>query len=257
MNYYSNLGRNRWGLLIDDFLYNDQDMTNGQLAKVALIDSANVAIQLPQFVFENVLVSMQHEAFNQGYRVIKERNENGQFEIRVVNLNCKDVWEKLKPISFKIESTTITIEPRGYTYQLDKNQGYCQIGLQSIHGETSQYILGTVFLRNFYTVLDYDNDLIAIGVNKGSAELVKAEIEGHRANPKLNGNNRSSLGTFLLVLLVVFILVGGLYLILWRRDVVKNRRKANAKKVANADDKTGDKDDDDEEDEEKSEEDEF
>jgi hypothetical protein len=27
-NIYSNLGRDKWGLLIDDFLYNDKDMTN-------------------------------------------------------------------------------------------------------------------------------------------------------------------------------------------------------------------------------------
>ena len=107
-------------------------MTNGQLAKVALIDSANVAIQLPQYVWENVLISMQHEAFDQDYKVISEMHTNGMSEIRVVNRNCEDIWDKLKPISFKIENTTITIEPRGYTYQLDKNQGYCQIGLHSI-----------------------------------------------------------------------------------------------------------------------------
>lgn len=47
-------------------------------------------------------------------------------------------------------------------------------------------MLGTVFLRNFYTVLDYDDDLIAIGINKGSADLAKAEIVGHRANPNLD-----------------------------------------------------------------------
>ncbi len=26
-NYYSNLGRDKWGILIDDFLYNNIDMT--------------------------------------------------------------------------------------------------------------------------------------------------------------------------------------------------------------------------------------
>lgn len=28
-NYYSNLGIDKWGLLINDFLYDDEDMTNG------------------------------------------------------------------------------------------------------------------------------------------------------------------------------------------------------------------------------------
>lgn len=47
-NYYTNLGRDKWGLLIDDFLYDNNDMTNGQSAKIALIDSGNVSIQLPK-----------------------------------------------------------------------------------------------------------------------------------------------------------------------------------------------------------------
>ena len=41
---YSNLGQGKWGLLIDDFLYNDIDMTEEQQAKVAVIDSVNTAI---------------------------------------------------------------------------------------------------------------------------------------------------------------------------------------------------------------------
>ena len=143
--------------------------------------------------------------------------------MRITNHNCEDVWDKLKPISFKIENTVITIEPQGYTYQLDKHQGYCQIGLQSLHGESSKYMLGTVFLRNFCTVLDYDDDLIAIGVNKGSADLAKAEIEGHRANPKSN-KSTSHIGTFFLILFIIFLIVGGTYLILWRRDVLKKRK---------------------------------
>lgn len=43
-NYYSNLGRDKWGLIIDDFLYNDKDMTNNQGPKIALIDSGNSSI---------------------------------------------------------------------------------------------------------------------------------------------------------------------------------------------------------------------
>lgn len=58
-NYYSNLGKNKWGILIDDFLYDDMDMTNGQKAKIAFIDSGNITIQLPQFVFDNVYYALR------------------------------------------------------------------------------------------------------------------------------------------------------------------------------------------------------
>ena len=85
-------------------------------------------------------------------------------------------------------------------------------------------MLGTVFLRNFYTVLDYDNDLIAIGVNKGSSHLAKAEIVGHRANPTIEASG-NGVAIFFLVLLIIFLLVGGVYLVLWRRDVVKKRKQ--------------------------------
>jgi hypothetical protein len=43
-NVYSNLGREKWGILIDDFLYDNKDMTNNQGPKIALIDSGNSSI---------------------------------------------------------------------------------------------------------------------------------------------------------------------------------------------------------------------
>ena len=55
-NFYSNLGGDRWGILIDDFVYGDEDMTNGQGQKIALIDTGNISIQLPQYVWENMFV---------------------------------------------------------------------------------------------------------------------------------------------------------------------------------------------------------
>lgn len=73
--------------------------------------------------------------------------------------------------------------PRGYTYMYDENQGYCQIGLHPSNGETNAYRLGNIFLRNFYTSLDYDRDLIMIGVNRGAVTYASAKIEGHKSDP--------------------------------------------------------------------------
>ena len=44
INYYSNLAIGKWGLLMDDFLYNDIDMTGDHSAKLGLIDSGNTSI---------------------------------------------------------------------------------------------------------------------------------------------------------------------------------------------------------------------
>ena len=86
--------------------------------------------------------------------------------MRVNDYNCDKVQPFLKPIEFKLETTAIKINPYGYTYQeYDNKQGFCQIGLESLPSK-NEYRLGTVFLRNFYVGLDYDKDLIIIGVNK-------------------------------------------------------------------------------------------
>jgi hypothetical protein len=59
----------------------------------------------------------------------------------------------------------------------------CFIGIQSIPNSANQFRLGTIFLRNFYTALDYDQDLIMIGVNSASSQGSEAYIEGKVENP--------------------------------------------------------------------------
>ena len=84
-----------------------------------------------------------------------------------------------------MQSTTISIAPRGYTLRSSANDEdeRCRIALERLAGNANEYRLGNVFLRNFYTALDYDNDLIIIGINKGMASVAMASIEGRVYNP--------------------------------------------------------------------------
>jgi len=59
LNYYSNLAIGKWGLLMDDFLYNSVDMTGDHQAKLALIDSGNFSIQIPATMYKNIMTTMQ------------------------------------------------------------------------------------------------------------------------------------------------------------------------------------------------------
>ena len=76
LNYYSNLGRDNWGLMMDDFMYNGIDMTEGQGPKVAIIDSGNVTLQLPEFVFDNMLTEVKNEE-GEGLRFYSVTNFDG------------------------------------------------------------------------------------------------------------------------------------------------------------------------------------
>ena len=81
----------------------------------------------------------------------------------------------------------------------------CFIGIESIPDHNNQYRLGTVFLRNFYTALDYDQNLIIIGVNKGSSDSAKAELIGKIYNPfKHIKNKGGAMAAVLICLLCLF-----------------------------------------------------
>ena len=47
LNYYKNMAVGMWGLFMDDFKYNDQDVNKNGHAMIALIDSGNTSIQVP------------------------------------------------------------------------------------------------------------------------------------------------------------------------------------------------------------------
>lgn len=106
---------------------------------------------------------------------------------------------------------------------MESDQGYCQIGLQPTPGGSNAYRLGTIFLRNFYTALDFDKDLIVIGVNRGSAQLAKATLKGHKANPYLKKPKSNVAVIFVVVIFIVLAVVTLAFFVLRRRDHLKKK----------------------------------
>ena len=84
----------------------------------------------------------------------------------IAETSCHKLEKLLKPISFKLQNTTITIPPAGYLTSDTGQNIDCLIGISEIPDQSNQYRLGTIFLRNFYTAFDYDKDLIMLGVHK-------------------------------------------------------------------------------------------
>ena len=128
LNYYSNLGRDHWGLMMDDFMYHGVDMTDQTGAKIAIIDSANVTIQLPELVFDNLLQEVKAKAAETdpdgAVRFYALTNFDGSITMEV-NQPCEVAVKKLRNISFKLEKTKVTIKPEGYTYQMSAAQKRC------------------------------------------------------------------------------------------------------------------------------------
>ena len=205
LNYYSNLGRDKWGLMMDDFYYNGKDMTMGQQPKVALLDTGNITIQLPEFVFDNTLQAMNVHTM-EGINFYESHNPDKSITIEA-DKPCSKIYGVLKTIEFKLQTTRISITPEGYTYEIDPMEPKCQIGLEKLVGVEHEYRLGNVFFRNFYVGLDYDEDMIYVGINKGMAAIASAGISGHVYNPF---KPRYTVFKITLILFFVAIIAGGI-----------------------------------------------
>ena len=96
---------------------------------------------------------------------------------------CQNVAKRLSPFSLKVQDKHMSINPTGYLYTV-QNSRYCYVGIQqNSEDNQTQITLGQIFLRNFYTVLDYKNNLILAGVNANSINDSSMDIEAQDNNP--------------------------------------------------------------------------
>lgn len=65
--------------------------------------------------------------------------------------------------------------------------------------------MGTIFLRNFYTGLDFDNNYILLGLNKGTTS---AKLIGKTNNPFIKKGGNGAL-VFVIVFVVLMLIVAG------------------------------------------------
>lgn len=95
-------------------------MTNNQGPKIALLDTGNSSIQLPEFVWRNILKELIKQN-NDDLIFSSDTNLEDNTKTIKANKHCDDVIPFLKPISFKLQATLITIQPKGYTYMMAQN----------------------------------------------------------------------------------------------------------------------------------------
>lgn len=96
-------------------------------------------------------------------------------DILVARKPCDELYNTLGEIQFSLQGTVMNIKPKGYLYH-QPMQPDCFIGVQSIPDDANQYRLGRIFMRNFYTALDFDQNIIMIGPNAFSSAQAKSRI---------------------------------------------------------------------------------
>lgn len=214
--YFSNIGLSLWGTIMHSVGYGNESMTisHDTDGKLAVIDSGNTSIQIPASQFDKLM-----ERMLQDDKSITKQDIEGAGTIMVSTKSCRDLESIYKPLVFHLDKAEITIKPQGYLFNLPM-QDDCFIGIQSIPDRANQYRLGTTFLRNFYTALDYDKDIIMLGLNndgvtstlKGPPHVIPNPTGPDTPTYIPPTPNSSAWIIILVILLVMFALGIGFYL---------------------------------------------
>mmetsp|Transcript_9682 Transcript_9682/g.16287 ORF Transcript_9682/g.16287 Transcript_9682/m.16287 type:complete len:234 (-) Transcript_9682:135-836(-) len=135
--------------------------------------------------------------------VVEQRVDGRQ--ILVSKNRCERLYSVYGDLEFLLHNTKIQIKPQGYLYS-EPYQSDCFVGIERIPDRMNQYRLGTIFLRNFFTGLDYENGQILIGLNYGTSF---ASISGGSPNPFIKDTGNGAIVfvlCFLLILLFIAII---------------------------------------------------
>ncbi|KAE8623475.1 hypothetical protein XENTR_v10005624 [Xenopus tropicalis] len=132
-----------WQIGIDEFLINGQATGWCSQGCQAIVDTGTSPLTIPQQYMGTLLQNLGAQ------------NYNGMFVV-----NCNSV-QNLPTITFVINGVQFPIPPSGYIVQTN---GYCTVGVEETYlpSQNGQplWILGDVFLRQYYSVYDMSNNRV-------------------------------------------------------------------------------------------------
>jgi hypothetical protein len=122
-------------------------------------------------VYDQVFRELNDIRFDEYVRFREEYVFGQRVRMIKASVECDDIVDDLPILEFKINpDVTIVIEPRAYVFPPKDDDFYCTISLANSQ-DSNTYRFGTQFLKNFYTVLDYDTNQIMLGSKSRHAEI--------------------------------------------------------------------------------------
>lgn len=165
------------GLMYDDTVidYFDADQAIG------VIDTGTSMMAMPHKYYQRLVQAWSKQIDNP---VLLDCSMG----LCIGGLSCEHIAPKLSNLTIKINDHFFDIMPQGFLINATdlgvepEFENKCIFGvipLPEIVGDSLMFLLGDVFLRNFYSVFDYDNQLVYLAVNKHSEEYVSITRPSH------------------------------------------------------------------------------
>ncbi|XP_029428186.1 gastricsin-like [Rhinatrema bivittatum] len=133
-----------WQIGINEFAINGQATGWCSQGCQGIVDTGTSPLTIPQQYMGYLLQNLG-----------AQQNQNGEYVV-----NCNNV-QNLPTISFVINGVSYPLPPSAYILQ---NNGYCSVGVEETYlpSQNGQplWILGDVFLRQYYSVFDMSNNRV-------------------------------------------------------------------------------------------------
>lgn len=153
-----------WTLPLNGFSYGSDSMMSGVM-KYAIVDTGTSLLYMVPSDFKTFKSSILSAA----------PSLTCTSELCYSVDNTCDVYESLlSPIKIHLGQVLLTIPPNGY--MLNNTLSYsCLIAISNAGSDSSPYILGDTFIRNYYTTFDYKKSTVSFAVSSNAPDGVKVD----------------------------------------------------------------------------------
>lgn len=180
-NYKSNI--RSWSMDTKDILYNGKSLQYQGQTKTypAVIDTGSSFLAVPPEEYATLQDQWRAD--------LKDLDCKTDETFCQVHKSCVDIAKKLKPVGFQIGDTVFELEPMSYLHQ---GEGICQFAIAQNPLDShnnGNFIFGDLFLKHFYSIYDFDQELISLGVNTHSEGIVQMYPKGAQRKDLSNANH--------------------------------------------------------------------
>jgi hypothetical protein len=176
-NYPNWLGT--WALEGQGMYYGAQPMQKPgeDTAYPAIIDTGSSQLSIPPDVFDKIQAEWS--------RALPNLDCTSDKTFCHIAEGCDSVATKIKPVGFQMSDYVFEINPAQYLYKANENKCYFVIHKCRLPGKNKDlFLIGDAFLRHFYSVYDFDQDQISLGINVHSLGQVTMYKPGERPGDK-------------------------------------------------------------------------
>jgi hypothetical protein len=224
VNVYTSASTFFWAADLTSVGYGTSITISDQTNVPCIFDTGTSLLDLPQDYVNNFI----NEAANQGI-IISQDSNSGYYTFPCSEMNS------LPNLVFYFGSETFQIPPSSYTIQKDGNlleNGNCALGINSMNSNpislTNPIILGDVFLKNFYTYYNADDNTVGFTLPKPALPNTNPN-----SNPNPNPNpNPTSSPPWIMIILVIVIVVA--VVVIYERSKAKKQQDSKSAALISA-----------------------